>query len=120
MAVASGKTSVDVPAGAGEGGSGDNEPLSEDQVDVPARPIWSPKPPYPPRAERAEVEGDVPLQIVIDTGGRVAEARSLSRCGYGLDEAALQAILSWRFSPALRHGHPVRVRMRWPFQFRLR
>ena len=44
---------------------------------------------------------------------------ALRRAGYGLDEAALQAIRAYRFSPALRAGHPVRVRMRWTIQFRL-
>ena len=52
--------------------------------------------------------------------GRVLEARSLSHHGYGLDEAAERAIRTWQFSPALRDGHPVRVRMRWTVQFRLR
>ena len=32
---------------------------------------------------------------------------------------ALNAIRLYRFSPALRAGRPVRVRMRWTIQFRL-
>jgi len=119
-APAPGPTSPRMAAVAGQSGPTGSDVVGEKDVEVAARPIWNPKPPYPPQAERAEVEGDVPLQIVIDTDGRVVEAHSISRCGYGLDEAAEQAIRAWRFSPALRHGRPVRVRMRWPFQFRLR
>jgi outer membrane biosynthesis protein TonB len=47
-------------------------------------------------------------------------ARALTRAGYGLDAAALQGIRGYRFSPAMRAGRPVAVRMRWIVQFRLR
>ena len=71
-------------------------------------------------ARQAEIEVDLPLEIVVDASGRVTSARGLSRAGYGLDEAALSAIRGYRFSAALRDGHPVPVRMRWTVQFRLR
>lgn len=95
-------------------------PLAENDLDVPIRPISRPDPVYPPEAKRAEVDADVSVEIVVGPDGRVVEARSLTRAGYGLDEAAVQAIRAWRFSPPLRHGRPVRVRMRWPFRFQLR
>ena len=94
--------------------------LAEKDVSVPARPLSSSEPAYPLAARRADIEADVPVQILIDTEGRVLEARSLTHRGYGLDEAAEQGIRTWVFSPALRDGHPVRVRMRWTVQFRLR
>ena len=94
--------------------------LSEKDVSVAARLLSSGPVPYPPEATRAEVEADVPVQILLDTAGHVLEACSLSHHGYGLDEAGVQAIRTWRFSPALRDGRPVRVRMRWTVQFRLR
>jgi protein TonB len=93
--------------------------LNEGDVSVPARLISSGTLVYPPAARQAEVEIDLPLEIVVDTDGRVASARALRRAGYGLDEAALRAIRAYRFSPALRAGLPVRVRMRWTIQFRL-
>jgi len=105
---------------AGKGSAGSDEVLSEKDVSIPARLIADGPVAYPPEARRAEVEADVPVQILVDTAGRVLEARSLIHRGYGLDEAAAQAIRTWRFSPALRDGHPTRVRMRWIVQFRLR
>ena len=93
--------------------------LREGEVGVPARLLSSGTLVYPPAARQAEVEIDLPLEIVVDTDGRVASARALRRAGYGLDEAALRAIRGYRFSPALRAGLPVRVRMRWTIQFRL-
>ena len=75
---------------------------------------------YPPAARSAEIELDFRLEIVVDARGDVISARALSHAGYGLDEAALQGIRGYRFSPAVRAGRPVAVRMPWIVQFRLR
>jgi TonB family protein len=75
---------------------------------------------YPVDARADDVEGDVQLEIVVDREGRVVEARVARPAGHGFDEAALQAIRRYRFSPAQREGHNVRVRMPWSVQFRLR
>jgi protein TonB len=98
----------------------DGEVFPEPGVSVPARLLSSTPVSYPPQARAAEVELDVPLELVVDPVGRVVQARGLSRCGYGLDEAAVRAVRTYRFSPALRGGRPVAVRMRWTVQFRLR
>jgi TonB family protein len=99
---------------------GDTDAVSERDVNVPARLLSSSPLVYPAVARQAEIEIDFPVEIVVDADGRVAAARAVSRVGYGLDEAALRAIRQYRFSPALRAGRPVRVRMRWTVQFRLR
>ena len=106
--------------GSGGGTSGAGEVLSEKDVSVAARLISSGPVAYPPEARKAEIEADVQVQILVDSDGHVVEARNLSHDGFGFDEAATRAIRTWRFSPALRDGHPVRVRMRWIVQFRLR
>jgi TonB family protein len=100
--------------------SGDTDALGERAVNVPARLLSSSPLVYPARARQAEIEIDLPLEIVVDADGRVAATRALSHAGYGLDEAAERAMRAYRFSPALRAGRPVRVRMRWTVQFRLR
>jgi protein TonB len=105
------------PGSAAEGGT---DAVSERDVNVPARLLSSSPLVYPPVARKAEIESDFPVEIVVDADGRVAAARAVNRVGYGLDEAALRAIREYRFSPALRAGRPVRVRMRWTVQFRLR
>ncbi len=90
------------------------------RVTEPARLIASVTPAYPAAAREEGVEGDVPLEIVLDETGRVVSARAVRHAGYGLDESALVAIRSYRFRPARLRGAPVRVRMRWDVQFRLR
>jgi protein TonB len=89
-------------------------------VDVPARLLTTGPLVYPPAARQAEIETDLPLEIVVDGAGRVVSARAVGHAGYGLDEAALRGIRDYRFTPALRAGRPVPVRMRWTVQFRLR
>jgi TonB family protein len=94
-------------------------PYLENEISVKARLLTSAPASYPVEALRAEVEADVPLEIVVDERGRVTSARALETPGYGLEQAALAAVLGYRFSAAERQGRPVRVRMRWVVQFRL-
>lgn len=110
------------PGGGSSSGadSGSSEIFGEDRISVPARLLSGASVPYPAAARQAEVEADVQVQLVVGVDGRVDEARVVRPCGYGLDEAALAGVRNFRFSPALRDGRPVRVRMRWPVQFRLR
>jgi TonB family protein len=107
-------------AGAGGTGRDSGEPIGERYVDVPARLVIAGTALYPAPAREAEVEADVPLEIVVDADGRVVDARATEKRGYGLEEAAVQSVRSYRFSPARRQGGAVCVRMRWTVQFRLR
>jgi TonB family protein len=95
-------------------------PAAETSVDTPAKRVAGGAPSYTPEAAAAGVEADVPLEIVVDGTGSVVSARVLSRVGYGLDEAALRSVRSYRFAPARRAGRSVAVRMRWLMQFQLR
>lgn len=96
------------------------EPISEGAADIPAKLVWGTPPSYTGAAEAAGVEADVPLEIVIDGTGSVLGARSLRHVGYGLDEVALSAVRSYRFSPAHRGGKAVAIRMHWSMRFQLR
>jgi protein TonB len=101
-------------------GEGTEATYEEAGVNVPARVLASVPPSYPEAARAAEIEADVPLEIVVDALGEVIESRTLAHVGYGLDESAARAVRSYRFSPAIRNGRAVRVRMRWSVLFRLR
>jgi TonB family protein len=101
-------------------GGAAGEILSEGQVSSPAKLVASVAASYPPLARASEIEADVPLEIVVDTEGRVIDARVVARAGSGFDESALSAVKRYRFAAARHDGKPVRVRMRWSVQFRLR
>ena len=97
------------------------EVVGDEDVAVRARQIGGEKPAYPPEALAQGVELSAPIafEIVVDPSGRVTSARELRRVGYGFDEAAAAALRAYRFSPAMRGGHAVAVRMRWTVDFRL-
>jgi len=104
---------------AGASGS-DDVVVPASGVHVAAKLVSSVVAVYPAAARSDDVEGDVGVEFVVDRQGRVLEARVARAAGHGFDDAALTAIRRYRFSPAQRDGHAVRVRMPWSVQFRLR
>jgi protein TonB len=75
-------------------------------------------PVYPPVAQRARVEGVVILEAVIDAQGRVEAVRVLRSIAL-LDQAAVDAVKQWRFTPALLNAEPVPVVMTVTVNFML-
>jgi protein TonB len=75
-------------------------------------------PVYPPSARAAGVQGIVVIDARIEPDGRVIYARVLESVPL-LDQAALDAVLMWAFSPPLVRGAPAPVLMRVTMQFSL-
>lgn len=70
--------------------------------------ISKPAPVYPPIAKAARASGMVVVQITIDENGDVFSARAVS--GHPLlQQAAVNAVRQWKFSPTLLSGQPVKV-----------
>lgn len=67
-------------------------------------------PEYPPEAIAAGVGGVVIVEVTIDAGGLVADARIL-RSVTGLDDAAVAAVRQWRYTPTRLNGDPVPIIM---------
>ncbi len=78
-----------------------------------------PKPEYTAEGRRMKLEGDVVLDVVFLTSGRVQVNRVVSGLGHGLDESAQKAALQIKFKPALREGQPVDYPARVRIEFRL-
>jgi TonB family protein len=76
------------------------------------------RPVYPPEAMAAKVTGVVIVEAVIDTTGKVREARVLRSIAL-LDEAATDAVKQWEFTPTLLNGAPVPVIMTVTVNFTL-
>lgn len=98
---------------------GDAAPISEALVDIRARLLEGRAPTYPEDARAGGVEGDVRLELIVDPDGKVETARVIQGANASLERAALEAVRSFRFDPAKRSGHRVRVRMGWSIEFRL-
>ncbi|MCW9096122.1 MAG: energy transducer TonB, partial [Ignavibacteriaceae bacterium] len=71
-------------------------------------------------AKRADIEGTVFIQAVIDKNGNVAEANVLKGLGAGLDDVAMNAVKSTKFVPGKQRGRPVNVKIVIPIKFVLK
>jgi protein TonB len=76
------------------------------------------KPPYPPMAKMARVQGAVVLQALISKQGTIQNLRVIS--GHPmLVQAALDAVKQWRYRPYLLNGEPVEVETQITLNFSL-
>ena len=64
-------------------------------------------PVYPDLAVRAQVQGVVILEALVDRDGRVEDVKVLRSIPL-LDAAAVEAVRQWRYSPLLLNGRPER------------
>lgn len=62
---------------------------------------------YTRTARDNKIEGTVTVEASFDAKGNMQVLRTVKSLGSGLDEAALAALRSWKFCPALRNGMPV-------------
>jgi TonB family protein len=100
-------------------------PLSPDTVVRLGPGVTAPRllhrtePEYTRAALDARVQGTVVLQIIVDEQGRATGITILNPVGFGLDERAVATVSTWRFTPAMKDGHPVRILATVEVNFRL-
>jgi periplasmic protein TonB len=75
-------------------------PVADNLVCQPAAMASEVKADYPPEARRLGIEGRVQLRVGVDRQGNVRWTRVIKSAGYGLDEAAKQALARSKFRPA--------------------
>lgn len=128
---APGTTAYRYPAGPGpsgelaqpglSGGRGGGAPIVADLADQP--PVWlsGPRPRYPDLLRAARIAGEVLVQAVIDSGGRVeaGSARVLRSSHPDLEPEALRVVRQSRYRPGRVAGRPVRVLIRQAVRFSL-
>ena len=81
--------------------------------------IFAPNPQYTEEARQARIQGVVIVQAIIDCRGVVTDVNVLQGLPLGLTEAAVAAIIQWRFEPATVDGRPVSVFFNLTVNFRL-
>jgi TonB family protein len=77
-----------------------------------------PAPAYTFEALQAGIQGTVTVRAEFDIEGNVRALEVVDGLGYGLDEAALNALGRWRFRPAYRSGRRVPVVANVDVEFR--
>jgi periplasmic protein TonB len=86
---------------------------------LPPKKIRDVPPRYPVVAQQARIEGTVIIEAVIGVDGHVQSARSLRRTPF-LEDAALEAVRQWVFTPTRLNGEAVPVVMTVTVSFQLR
>jgi protein TonB len=86
-------------------------------IKPPAR-IRDAQPVYPSIAKLAKVQGVVIIEAIIGVDGNVEDARVIRSIPL-LDDAALEAVRSWAYTPTLLNGRPTPVIMTVTVRFKL-
>jgi len=75
---------------------------------------------YPEMALRANIEGRVYVQFIVNEKGEVEDPKVIRGIGGGCDEEALRVVKLAKFKPGLQRGRPVRVQYNLPVIFMIR
>jgi TonB family protein len=101
-------------------GAGAQQAVPDTETYIEPRALERVNPDYPSSAQMNRREGWVLLSYVVSTEGTVTEPMIEDSSGSeALEQAALRAITSWKYSPATNNGQPVEHAMtktRFTFQ----
>lgn len=107
-------------SGSGGRGSGGSA-LGLAEVDEPPRILHKVEPPYPLRARRLQIEGQVVVQFVVNKQGSVQNLKVLSANPKGFfEKSVLNSLKKWTFRPGKYRGRPVDTVVILPVKFRLK
>jgi TonB family protein len=111
MPVASaGVKQAELPPGVSRTGNGVSAPVALNHVE--AR--------YSSEARRKGVEGACLISVIVDVHGKPQNPRVVRTLGSGLDEKAIEAVMKYKFKPAMKKdGTPVAVMITVEVNFRL-
>jgi protein TonB len=88
-----------------------------DQVPVAT---LKPRPAYPYRARRLNLDGEVDVKFLVDTTGQVSRISILRSSPPDLfDDSVVAALSAWRFSPGTVKGRPVNTWVTTTIEFRI-
>lgn len=89
------------------------------KLDQTPRAIVQPPPEYPWTMRKAGVNGTAEVQFVVDGRGQVVTVTILHATNPDFAEAAMRAVMKWRFQPGRRNGRIVSFRLTVPLEFTL-
>ncbi|MBS1963675.1 MAG: TonB family protein [Bdellovibrionales bacterium] len=97
----------------------DSIPIPTEEYLVTAMPVLETdfRIPYPPEARKAKIQGRVLMKLLVDGEGKVRRATLINGPGYGLNEAAVDAMKNFRFRPARVQDKPVAVEIQFAYNF---
>ena len=78
------------------------------------------EPLYPVIAKNVKMEGEVALEVTISEQGLPLDIVVLTNLGFGLEEAAMEALKETTFYPAMKDGKAIRKRVTFRYRFTIR
>ncbi len=91
-------------------------PITGHEVHV-AYPVVYPDPPVDRAELPRDLQGDVVIEVAIDSQGNVVETKIVQAIGHGIDEKIEATLRRWRYQPATLDGMPVASRHDVHFHF---
>jgi TonB family protein len=85
----------------------------------PPRASHSPDPKFPKKERKAGHQGTVLLFLIVSPEGLPHDIKVLSTLSPEFDEAAMDAVKKWKFSPATKDGKPVAAKINVQVNFHL-
>jgi TonB family protein len=97
----------------------DHRPSIADADVTPPRLVYNPGPEYPPAARAAGHQGTSVLSLTVGIDGTPRDISVLRDLDSELDAAAIAAVSTWRYEPALKDDKPVEVDVHARIRFRI-
>ncbi|MBU0508671.1 energy transducer TonB [bacterium] len=94
-------------------------PTAEVAFDTPPAPATAISPKYPEAARKEGITGMVLVKISIAADGSVTRTEIAQSVRKDLDQAAVEALTTARWTPAQKDGKPVACEVTVPIQFKL-
>ena len=82
-------------------------PQPANEASSPVEITFKPKPDYTDAGRKLRINGEVRLEVLFKSDGRVVVVKVLKGLGYGLDEQAVKAAQQIKFKPAQHEGQAV-------------
>jgi TonB family protein len=86
---------------------------------TPPVPLNSVEAEYSEEARKAGLNGVCIVSLIVDAQGVPQNPKVVRALGLGLDQKALEAVMKYRFRPAMKNGTPVPVMISVEVNFRL-
>jgi TonB family protein len=86
---------------------------------TPPRQIYSPDPKFPKSEQHVSREGAVKVKLVVRSDGVPTDVTISRSLNPDFDNAAIDAVKQWKFSPAIKNGAPIAVQIAIEVQFHL-
>jgi len=110
-----------IPVNIARGGGGEKlgKIFDVSQLDRQPQAVFQPAPVFPGELKGSHPESSVTMEFIITAKGDVLMPRAIKSEHRRFEEAAINAMLRWKFKPGSRGGRPVNTRTQITITFRV-